>query len=194
MRRFDGLRSGLLVVLLLGPPSAGAEVASEPLPGGSCTQALRDAEALVAQVRSERDALARRERIVKEMEQTGAAARRETDLRLQELERLRAGLDQRLARLEAAADERVALLSDLYGRMQPERAAAVIDALDPELAAKILGRMRRTRAAAVLGALSGPHAAEISRRLLWPHDAGGAAQPLASSAAKRRGSGAASVP
>ena len=149
---------------------------------------------MLAQIRAQGQVLERRERLVREREQTDAAAQKETSLRLQELEALRLGVEERLARLDAATEERVTRLADLYGRMPPERAAVLIDALEPDLSAQILESMRRPRAAAVLAELPGARAADLSRRIVRPHAAMDASPPLASAVKRRTSSGAASVP
>ena len=192
LRWTNGRRGALLAAALLGALPAFAAPAGEA-PRPACTQAESDAAGLLAQIRAEREALARRKRLVREREQTDAAAQQETARRLAELEALRVAVEERIERLAAAGDERAARLADLYARMPADRAAAILAALDPELAAQILGRMRRTRAAGVLAALPGPRAAELSRRIVRPEPQA-LAPPLASAAPGRPASGAASVP
>jgi len=194
MRWSERRRGRLLALSLLLALAAWPAAAGEPSTGSSCARAESDAGALLAQIRAQGQVLERRERLVHEREQTDAAAQKETSLRLQELEALRLGVEERLARLDAATEERVARLADLYGRMPPERAAVLIDALEPDLSAQILESMRRPRAAAVLAALPGARAADLSRRIVRPHAAMNASPPLASAAKRRMGSGAASVP
>lgn len=183
----------LVAALLAAAPAAVPRAAADDALQRQRTEAERDAAALLGQLRAEGEALARRERLVREREQTGKAAQHETERRLAELESLRVAIDERLARLAAATDERVARLADLYGRMPADRAAVILATLDPDLAARIVGRMRRSRAGAVLAALPPARAAELSRRIVRP---GGEAlaPPLASAAPGRPGSGAASVP
>ena len=194
MRWSERRRGKLLTLSLLLALPAWPAAAGEPSPASSCAVAESDAGALLAQIRAQGQVLERRERLVHEREQTDAAAQKETSLRLQELEALRLGVEERLARLDAATEERVARLADLYGRMPPERAAALIDALEPDLSVKILESMRRPRAAAVLAELPDARAADLSRRILRPHAETDGSPPLTSAAKRRMGSGAASVP
>jgi flagellar motility protein MotE (MotC chaperone) len=186
-RRGRLLALGLLLAAAAWPAAAGDAPAAS-----ACAE--QDAGALLAQIRAQGLALDRRERLVQEREQTDAAARKEASLRLQELETLRLGVEERLVQLEAATEERVERLADLYGRMPPERAAALIDALEPDLSARILAGMRRPRAAAVLAALPGARAADLSRRIVRPLATMDGAPPLASAGKRRMSSGAASVP
>ncbi len=194
MRWSERRRGRLLALSLLLALPAWPAAAGEPSPSSSCAHAESDAGALLAQIRAQGQVLERRERLVREREQTDAAAQKQTSLRLQELEALRLGVEERLARLDAATEERVARLADLYGRMPPERAAVLIDALEPDLSARILESMRRPRAAAVLAELPDTRAADLSRRILRPHAATAVSPPLANAAKKRMGSGAASIP
>ena len=194
-RARHALRVGSLALALAGMSRAESGAAGAVHPE-TCNATDRRTDALRLQLRAQGEALDRCERISQDRERTEAATRREISARLQELETLRLRVEERLARLEAATDARVARLADLYGRMPPERAAAVIDALDPDLAARIVSRMRPVRAAGVLAALPGAHAAELSRRIVRPRETTAAAKPLAEtdSARRRMGSGAASAP
>jgi flagellar motility protein MotE (MotC chaperone) len=127
-------------------------------------------------------------------EEGGAATRQVIASQLAELETLRLQVEERLAQLESATDVRVARLAELHGRMPAERAAAVIEALDLDLAARILSQMRPSRAARLLAALPEAHAAELSRRLVRPRPAAAAATPVAGSGPAAIGTGASSAP
>lgn len=182
-----------LATIFVVTPTARVTGAPATTQSESCERAERDAASLLAQIRGESEALARRERLLRERAQTAAAAERETARRLEELEALRVAVDERLSRFDAVRDERLGRLAELYGRMPPDRAAAVVGALEPDLAARILVRMRRSRAAALLAALPGARGAELTRRMLSP-TSGAQAPPLARAAATRSGLGAAPVP
>lgn len=179
-------------VVLLTAGLASGRAHAEP----ACAPDRSASEAALELLRARNDALDRKEQRLQERERTQVAAGREAERRLQELEALRGAVDARLARLETATDERTKDLADLYGRMLPERAAAVLQALDPDLAARILARVRRPRAAEILNALPDARAADLSRRLLRPGHAPVPPAPIAQVEAvpAPAGSSAASVP
>ena len=165
-------------------------------PLDECAREERTTNELLARLRAHEHELDESARLLAERERSADAVEQETQKRLRELEVLRRALDERIASLDARTDERLAKLADIYGRMPPERAASVVDALDPELAARILARMRPARSAAVLAALPGARAADLSRRLLRPVTGSTrASTPLAQAAPEKVNTGtAASVP
>ncbi|CAG0990949.1 hypothetical protein MYXO_02395 [Myxococcaceae bacterium] len=109
--------------------------------------------------------LRERERVVAERESSGAQALAEVESRMAELEALRVAIDARLDRLDALEAEWMERLVEIYARMPAERAAAVIDGLDPELAAALLGRIRAPKAAEILAALPVERAVRLSEAI-----------------------------
>ncbi len=196
-----------LVPLVLGLTfalGASPAVAAEPAkprpeaasPLAECGREERAANELLTRLRERERELDESARRLTERERSADAVEQETGKRLSELEALRAALDERIASLDARADEHMGKLADVYGRMPPERGAAVLDALDPDLAARSLARRRPARSAALLAALTSARAAELSRRLLRPQTgAPRGSEPVAQAAPARVKTGtAASVP
>lgn len=179
-------RAVALAAAVALPAAAGAEVDADP------ARPACEADSLLSQIRTQGEALDRRERLLREREATHEAAEREMSLRLQELEELRRRVEEEIARVESDTDDRVGRIADLYGRMPADRAAHVLGALEPELAAQILSRMRRSRAAAVLAELPRAQAVDLSRRMVRP--GGGAGGGPALVGRSEETSGAASVP
>jgi flagellar motility protein MotE (MotC chaperone) len=192
---------GLAFALGTSPAAAAEPAKQKPdtataTPLAECAREERAANELLTRLRERERELGESARLLAERERSADAVEQETRKRLSELETLRAALDERIAILDARADERMGKLADVYGRMPPERGAAVLDALDPDLAARILARMRPARSAALLAALPSARAAELSRRLLRPQTgAPRGSEPVAQAAPARVKTGtAASVP
>lgn len=87
----------------------------------------------------------------------------EVDKKLQQLEQMRLQLEEMLAQKDAQEQERINQLSQMYNRMDPNRAANVFLELDTELVVGILGGMKARSAGAVLENMEGEKAARISK-------------------------------
>ena len=81
--------------------------------------------------------------------------------RLADLEKAETSIQEwvakRDAQLKAASDNLVAI----YARMQPERAAAQLSAMDDQMAAAILGKLKPTAAGAILDEMEAARASKL---------------------------------
>ncbi len=74
--------------------------------------------------------------------------------------------DQELER-EAALDARMNTLVKVYSGMKPQKAAAIVDKMDIEVAKQIFSRMRETSSAQILAFVDSEKAAKISERIVF---------------------------
>jgi len=138
-----------------------------------CAPSVRERAERIA--RGLLDGLARRERTLARREAALArrragesAAAREAARLLDELRLLREEVEARLDDLARARDARADALARLYGRMPPDRAAALLRELPPVQAVRVLLAMQAGRAAEVLAELPPAEGAALSRRLAAP--------------------------
>lgn len=125
-------------------------------------EALPDAGALLAALRSREAALAEREAVLESRAQTIALAQAQLNLKLAELVAAENQLAATLALADGAAEGDVARLVTLYENMKPKEAAALFAEMAPEFAAGFLARMRPDAAALVLAGLEPKSAYAIS--------------------------------
>lgn len=115
------------------------------------------------------------------------AAERALDAKIARLENLLAERKRVEQKIQTAAEEaraaKIARMTEVTGKMPPERAALYLTELDVRTAAKILETMKSRKAAAIMASMLPSKAAEISRMYLQsgkssrtprPTEAGGA--------------------
>lgn len=88
--------------------------------------------------------------------------RTEVDKKLDELQLLRREIQALLAEKDAREEAKVQELSQMYNKMDPVKAAMIIEELDRELAIGILGGMKAKSAGKVLANIGGESAAKLS--------------------------------
>lgn len=74
--------------------------------------------------------------------------------------------DQELER-QAAFDAKMTTLVKVYSGMKPQKAAAIVDKMDIEVAEQIFSRMRETSSAQILAFVDSEKAAKISERIAF---------------------------
>ncbi len=185
MRRFPSFTNSsataFLLAVVLAPVPAPADAATEPDTTGTAVDASAATEsralpgsanpsaaALMLELRIERAALERRAFELETRERALVEARRELERRIDSFEAMRTELERRLDKVEEAMGDEIALLSKTYAAMPPQKAAALISALDTELASSILRRMRAKQSAAVLSGMKPDRARTLSLRLARP--------------------------
>ena len=100
------------------------------------------------------------------------------DAKLETLGALKQQISDDLARLEqrktdqelerqAAFDAKMNKLVKVYSGMKPQKAAAIVDKMDIEVAKQIFSRMRETSAAQILAFVDSEKAAKISERIAF---------------------------
>ncbi|PLX84495.1 MAG: hypothetical protein C0617_07635 [Desulfuromonas sp.] len=155
----------LLVLLCLSPPGA---VAVDPPGTGEAGTELGSVEErrLLSSLRQER---VRLQAAYEEKEKSLALEREElkslgaeVDKKLEELQ----GLHQELRRLLAERDEaqarRIKELAQMYEKMEPQQAAALLEDLEEDLAIGILARLKRKSAGRLLNAMDKEKAGQLS--------------------------------
>lgn len=115
------------------------------------TSGLEDG--LAQALRSRREALDERERLLAMREAVVAAAEQRLQARLDQLAGLQARLEENERQIRQRDDAHWASLARLYETMRPREAALVFNELDLPLLAQIVNRMREQKAAPVFGAM-----------------------------------------
>ncbi|MFB9969033.1 MotE family protein [Pseudoroseomonas cervicalis] len=110
-------------------------------------------DGLAQALRSRREALDERERLLAMREAVVAAAEQRLQARLDQLAGLQARLEENERQTRLRDDAHWASLAKLYETMRPREAALVFNELDLPLLAQIVNRMREQKAAPVFGAM-----------------------------------------
>ncbi len=87
----------------------------------------------------------------------------EVDKKLAAMQQLRTELVQLLDRKEKTEGERIAELSKIYEKMNPQKAAVLIKALDYQLAVDLLLGIKKKTAGKILDSLDAKTATELSK-------------------------------
>ncbi|MCF6265600.1 MAG: hypothetical protein L3J57_03520 [Desulfuromusa sp.] len=87
----------------------------------------------------------------------------EVDKKLAAMQQLRTELVQLLDRKEKTEGERIAELSKIYEKMNPQKAAVLIKALDYQLAVDLLLGIKKKTAGKILDSLDAETATELSK-------------------------------
>ncbi|MEZ4750111.1 MAG: hypothetical protein R3B54_05625 [Bdellovibrionota bacterium] len=111
-------------------------------------------------------ALTGRENVVERKEKEVQEKERILQVQIARYEKIIKDLNQKLAGARRYEEERVAALKSIYERMEPKRAAKVLNKMDTESVASLLADMRKEQAAEILGRMTSNHAKEVSERLL----------------------------
>lgn len=87
----------------------------------------------------------------------------EVDKKLAAMQQLRNELVKLLDRKEEMETERIGELSKIYERMNPQKAAVLIEALDDQLAVEVLLGIKKKTAGKILDSLDADTATELSK-------------------------------
>ena len=90
---------------------------------------------------------------------------RELDVKLENLKKLEASIQEMLETADAARDEKIAHLIDVYSNMKPKQAGQVLETLDETIAVKILAGMSGRKAGEVLSLIDAVKAAKLTELL-----------------------------
>ncbi len=139
-----------------------------PDPAKVVLEGLEEKRALIAEdqerLAQERKRLEKfKEELDEKLEALGALKQQIQD-DLATLERRKT--DQELER-QAAFDAKMTTLVKVYSGMKPQKAAAIVDKMDIEVAKQIFSRMRETSSAQILAFVDSEKAAKISERIAF---------------------------
>ncbi len=158
-------RTGVLALCLaLFPiPFIHAEASAE-----SCTDDVGVAR-LLEDIRARQLHLERREREVADRSERIDELERLVELRLDEVAGIANAVEERIAGWEDANEAKsISKLAKIYGKMDPQKAASLLEDLDLDLATRIVAKMKPKESAALLPLLSGRRAVSMSRNVAHP--------------------------
>ncbi len=127
-----------------------------------------EAERLVGELRAMKRRLAAREAELDARERAVGELEAEALRLLQQVESLRAALDEQITEWEQENDSRIARLAKVYAEMPPAKAAPLLEGLDLDLATRLLTRMKHKDSAQVMALLPNEVALRLSRRVARP--------------------------
>jgi len=172
-----GLLAYLLTTLFLWRPlahppvSTTVEVVARRTPGPSWTFHSPEVDMLIIELRREKEALAAKEKELKDLAQRLESERAELGQITQAVQQLQADFDQNIIRVREGEAVNLKKLAKTYAAMTPDGAAAIFKALDDESTVKIMMFMKEAETAPILEALAKPgepqakRVAAISERL-----------------------------
>jgi flagellar motility protein MotE (MotC chaperone) len=172
-----GLAVYLLTTLVLFRPIAHPpanlvkEIPARKTPGPSWTFHNPEADLLISELKQEKEALAAKEKELKDLALRLQTERAELGQITQAVHQLQADFDQNITRVREGETVNLKKLAKTYAAMTPDGAAAILRALDDDSAVKILMFMKESETAPILEALAKPgelqakRVAAISERL-----------------------------
>ena len=127
-------------------------------------------DSILAEVQAREALLARRELELSERE--GAVEELESMVaeRANELEKIRAEVENRILAWSSQGQDRIEQLSGVYAVMPAAEAAELLGKLDLDLAVAVIRKMKKKISANVLAAMKPDRALQVSRRILQPLD------------------------
>lgn len=143
--------------------------AKETVPSWEFTS--QEAEMLIAELRIEKEALVRKEKDLKELEDRLKTERLELNVVTQAVHQLQAQVDASIVRINAEEAINIKRLSKTYASMSPDGAAPIMKELEELTLVKILALMKEAESAPIMEAMSklGPddakRVAKITERL-----------------------------
>ncbi len=147
----------LALVFALPLPAGRAANDKEPAPISSVEE-----RRLLVSLQQEREKLIEREQSLGQREMELKSLEAEVDKKLNELKSLREELQKLLVKKDEEETVKVQELSKMYEKMDPGKAAEVIDTLDQRLAIGVLAGMKKKSAARILDNLDQKKAAALS--------------------------------
>lgn len=126
--------------------------AKETVPSWQFTS--QEAELLIAELRIEKETLARKEKDLKELEERLRAERLELNVVTQAVHQLQAQVDASIVRINAEEAVNIKRLSKTYAAMSPDGAAPIMKELEELTLVKILALMKEAETAPILEAMS----------------------------------------
>lgn len=139
-------------ILLIGFVISAAALSAETGDLETLAKALQAKQAEIGRREAE---LARRESELSERERVLAA-------RVSRYEKAIADMSRRLREAQKIQGEAATNVRGIYERMEPKRAAQVLNGMESGLAAAILGTMRKEQAAAILGLMTPAKARRVT--------------------------------
>ena len=150
-------------------PHAGAEPSQEEIVAHA-KQAVpswefqsQEADLLIEELRTEKAALAKREKDLKDLAERLNAERLEINVVTQAVHQLQAQVEASIVRINAEEAVNIKKLSRTYAAMSPEGAAPIMKEMEEPTLIKILAVMKETETAPILEAMSKLGAEEAKR-------------------------------
>jgi flagellar motility protein MotE (MotC chaperone) len=128
----------------------------------TAAQSVEERRIAVA-IQAQRDQLAAREEAIRQREMELKKLADEVDRKLTDLSKVRAELQGLFQEVNAEEQQRLRKLSAMYGKMEPEQAAKILDGLDKQLAVEILSGIKDKSAGRILASMDQKRAAQLTR-------------------------------
>ncbi|MFK7945375.1 MAG: MotE family protein [Paracoccaceae bacterium] len=138
------------------------QATSEPTSAQTVNETTTGPEALLDEVRRQREALQAREADVAARERALNGLGTQMRQRLDELRAARDGLAKTAALVDDAAGKDVRLLADMYQQMKPKQAGQIFNEMAPSFAAGFIANMRPDAAALVMANMDAEKAYAVS--------------------------------
>lgn len=123
----------------------------------------QEADMLIAELKTEKEGLAKREKDLKDLEERLKVERMELNVVTQAVYQLQKQVEANIVRINAEEATNLKKLSRTYAAMSPEGAAPIMKELEENTATKILALMKETESAPILEAMSKLGADEAKR-------------------------------
>ena len=158
-----GLLACSLLILLSPPPLLAAEPAD---PSATADQqqygSVEERRLRQAIEGGEHSALARERENLDDRKKELKRLEEEVDKKLEQLNQLRLSVEKLLAEKDAAEQQRIGELAKMYEKMNADKAATVLGAVDQQLAVAILKQMKTKSAAKILNSMEREKAAKLT--------------------------------
>jgi hypothetical protein len=139
------------------------ETTSHRGPGPSWAFHSPEADLLITELKQEKEALAAKEKELKDLALRLQSERAELGQITQAVQQLQAEFDQNITRVRAEETVNLKKLAKTYAAMTPDGAASIFKALDDDSAVKIMMFMKETETAPILEALAKPGEVQAKR-------------------------------
>jgi flagellar motility protein MotE (MotC chaperone) len=142
------------------PPPA---TATAPASGPSWEFHNPEVDQLIAEMKQEKESLAKRDAQLKEFAERLQTERLEINLVLQAVQQLQTEFDNRVVRVTAEESANVKKLARTYAAMTPEGATPILKQMDETTLVKILATMKESETAPILEAMAHQGVADAKR-------------------------------
>lgn len=145
------------------PAPAGDPAPKASVNGPSWQFTNPEADQLIAELRTEKNSLSKREQQLNELEMRVRAEQAELNEATQSVHRLQQDYDQAVLRVQSEETANLKKLAKVYAAMAPESAALILAQMDDNTIAKIMVFMKDSETAAILEGLGKKGDAEAKR-------------------------------
>lgn len=128
--------------------------ATMTLPQRFWTEANPEVDLLLEELRREKEAVEKKEKLLRELETRLAAERAEINTITQRVHQMQMEFDAHIVRVREEESSNLKKLARVYANMTPEGAAMILNEMEDESVVKILMFMKETESAPLLEAIS----------------------------------------